>query len=164
MPTKQQIITIGVLCVVTLGLGYWDGKPQKPSRQSNVEAQLAIKKSTLTNVDSANLQDPILEKAVRERRQKPTGELTKADLGKVEYLNLTSAKISDENLRELTKLTQLKSLYLNNTKITDVSLKEIAKMKQLTKLDLRATKVTKRAMIQLKNALPKCKIYSNPTK
>ena len=33
MPTKQQIIIFGVLCVVALGLGYWDGMPEKDSGQ-----------------------------------------------------------------------------------------------------------------------------------
>ena len=100
MPTKNQIIIFGVLCVVAFGLGYWDGMPQKPSRQPNVEPQLAIKKPTLTNVDSANLQDPILEKAVRERRQKPTGELTKADLAKVTRLELDATQICDDRTQQ----------------------------------------------------------------
>jgi Leucine-rich repeat (LRR) protein len=129
--------------------------------------------------------DPIVEKAVRERRRKPTGALTKVDLEQVVYLDLTSTKITDGSLTEVAKLTQLKSLYLNDTKITDVGIKKVAemkqlttlyfkdtqvtdvgvkevtKMKQLTKLDLRATKVTKAVVRQLQKALPKCKIYSN---
>jgi Leucine-rich repeat (LRR) protein len=132
--------------------------------------------------------DPIVEKAIRERRQIRTGVLTKADLERVEYLNLTSTKITDASLTEVAKLTQLKSLYLNDTKITDVGLKkvaemkqltslyfkdtqitdvgvkEVAKMKQLTTLDLRATKVTKAVVRRLQKTLPKCKIYGNAKK
>jgi len=144
---------------------------------------------TSTKVVPQNpIADPIVEKAIRERRRKPTGVLTKVDLEQVVYLDLTSTKITDASLTEVAKLTQLKSLYLNDTKITDVGIKkvaemkqlttlyfkdtqatdvgvkEVAKMKQLTKLDLRATKVTKAVVRQLQKALPKCKIYSNTKK
>ena len=43
-------------------------------------------------------------------------------------------------------------------------LKDVAKMKQLTDLFLSDTKITKAGVAELQKALPKCKIYSNPTK
>jgi len=90
--------------------------------------------------DKKLIADPIVEKAIRERIQKPKGELTKADLEKVRHLSLSG------------------------TKITDAGLKEVAKLQKLTTLGLNATQVTKAGVAQLKKALPKCAIGSNPKK
>ena len=45
-----------------------------------------------------------------------------------------------------------------------LSLEYIAKLKQLTELYLTDTQVTKAGVAELKKALPKCEIFSNPTK
>ena len=91
----------------------------------------------------AIIADPIVEEAVRQQLNaqgdKPTGELTKADLEKVtgldcSYIQLTSVK-------GLEKLTQLEELVLENN--PDLTKDQIAK---------------------LKRALPNCEIRSNPTK
>ena len=79
--------------------------------------------------------DPIVEKAVRERLNKPKGELTKADLAKVTRL------------------------FFDFTKITNAGLKEVAKLQQLTVLVLYRTKITDAGVAELRKALPKCKIY-----
>ena len=56
----------------------------------------------------ANIADPILEKAIRKRLKKPKGELTKADMEKVIYLNLSDNKLTGvKGLENLTQLTQL---------------------------------------------------------
>ena len=78
--------------------------------------------------------DPNVEEAIREELEKPTGELTKADLAKVT------------------------SLALGHTKITDAGLKDVAKMQKLEKLDLTATQITDAGAAELQKALPKCKI------
>ena len=118
------------------------------------------------------------------------GEFTKADLDRVTGLDFTRTKInveglkevvtklpkltylsfwmvktiSDEDIKELVKLQQLTRINLDSTQITDAGLKVAAKMKQLQKLDLENTKVTKAGVDELKKALPKCDISSNPTK
>ena len=112
------------------------------------------------------------------------GEFTKADLDRVAGLDFTRTEIndeglkevvtklpkltylsfwmvrtiSDEGLKELTKLQQLTSLGLDSTQITDAGLKEVAKIKQLNELDLENTKVTKAGVDELIKALPNCKI------
>ena len=108
--------------------------------------------------------DPLVEKAIRERLKKPTGELTKADLAKVPRLNLNDTKITDAGLKEVAKMQKLRGLSLDGTKITDASLKDIAKLQKLTNLDLLGTKVTKAGVAELQKALPKCRIDSNPKK
>ena len=85
--------------------------------------------------------DPIVEEAIRKTYQKPTGELTKADLAKVTVLSLDDVP-----------------------KITDAGLKDIAKMQQLTEINLSDTKITKAGVAELQKALPKCRIDSNPKK
>ncbi len=102
--------------------------------------------------------DPIVEKAIRYRLNKPTGELTKKDLGKVKTLGLGYSQISDAGLKEVAKLENLIQLDLRFTQITDVGLMEAAKLKNLTQLFLADTKVTKAGMSQLQKELPRCYI------
>ncbi len=102
-----------------------------------------------------------IEKAIRETINKPTGELTKADLDKVTKLYLHNYKLT--SLKGVGKLNQLTWLTLNNNKLTDV--KRLEKLTQLKDLDLRINPdLTKAQIDQLQKALPKCKIWSNPTK
>ena len=76
--------------------------------------------------DGKLIADPIVEKAVRERLNKPTGELTKADLRKVTRLNLGYNKLTD--VVGLEKLTQLTELFLNdNPDLTKSQIDELQK-------------------------------------
>ena len=52
--------------------------------------------------------NPIVEKAIRKELNKPTGELTKADLEKVTWLELQDNQLT--NVKGLEKLTQLTRL------------------------------------------------------
>ncbi len=45
--------------------------------------------------------NPIVEEAIRFELEKPTGELTKADLEKVTSLDLSDTKITDAGLKEI---------------------------------------------------------------
>ena len=79
-----------------------------------------------------NIADPIVEKAIRERLKKPTGELTKADLEKVPSLYLSGNQLTD--VKGLEKLTQLTNLVLSGNQLTDV--KGLKKLTKLTRLYL----------------------------
>ena len=144
-----------------------------------VMGQPVLAQKPLTKEESAKF----IEAAIRKAAKKPTGELTKADLEKVTWLNLDDNQLTDVTaLQELTQLkelylynnqltqvtglkelTQLTSLYLNGNQLTDVTaLKELT---QLTRLWLRGNPdLTKAQIDELKKALPKCEIKSNPTK
>ena len=105
--------------------------------------------------------DPIVEKAIREKIKKPIGELTKADCKKVTKLSLLGNQLI--SVKSLEKLTRLKSLNLRANQLTDV--KGLEKLTQLEDLWLEDNPdLTKAQINQLQKALPKCKIYSNPTK
>ena len=102
-----------------------------------------------------------IEKEIRKAANKPTGELTKADLEKVTRLELRVKKLTD--VRGLQKLTQLKFLFLEDNKLTDV--KGLEKLTQIENLWLdNNPDLTKAQIDELRKALPKCKILSNPTK
>ncbi len=106
--------------------------------------------------------NPIVEKAVREMLEKPEGELTKADLEKVMFLNLERLQLT-EVPKGLEKLTQLKELDLGGNQLTDVT--GLENLTQLTELNLYYNRDLSKAQIdELQKALPKCKIYSDPTK
>ncbi|MDG2213330.1 MAG: hypothetical protein P8M70_05855, partial [Verrucomicrobiota bacterium] len=78
------------------------------------------KQSTNTNESSNTpeklIADPIVEKAIRKRLKKPKGELTKADMEKVIYLNLSDNKLTD--VKGLENILQFKALFLNDNKLT----------------------------------------------
>ena len=132
-----------------------------------------------------------IEREIRKRINKPEGELTEADLGKVTefgwggqsdvYSKMTPAF---ELLVE--KFTGLESLHLTYNDLTEVP-KGLEKLPKLTKLDLRGNELEdvkglekltqlrqldltynrdlyKDQIDELQKALPKCKIKSNPWK
>ena len=125
----------------------------------------------------------IVERAIRYELKKPTDELTKADLEKVTELTLCDNQLTD--VKGLEKLTKLKELYLGSNQLTNVKglerltqlyflgltdnkltdVKDLEKHTQLEVLRLQSNPdLTKAQIDELKKALPKCKIYSNPTK
>ena len=53
--------------------------------------------------------------------------IKKKDLERVTYLNLGSTKITDEELKELTKFPNLKGVWLKNTDVTDAAKAELKK-------------------------------------
>ena len=118
------------------------------------------------------------EEAIRKSIDKPTGELTKADLEKVTKLDfgadhlgvvpkglerltqLTKLYLNHNNLTDvkgLENLTQLKGLILWNNQLTDV--KGLEKLTQLEYLSLSNNPdLTKAQIDELQKALPKCEI------
>ena len=55
------------------------------------------------NAPAKLITDPIVEKAIRKSLNKPTGELTEADLEKFRRLEMASTKITDAGVAELRK-------------------------------------------------------------
>ncbi|SVE53323.1 uncharacterized protein METZ01_LOCUS506177, partial [marine metagenome] len=84
-----------------------------PKTQPKVEA----KNPQPSKAIPANIDDPILEKAIREELNKPTGELTQVDLEKVYNLDLYEKQLT-ELPKGLEKLTQLERLSLWNNQLT----------------------------------------------
>ncbi|MBO35716.1 MAG: hypothetical protein CMO64_05960, partial [Verrucomicrobiales bacterium] len=76
-------------------------------------------------------------------------------------LDLSANQLTD--VKGLEKLTQLKERWIRNNKLT--SIEGLEKLTQLKILHLEHNPdLTKVQIDQLQKALPKCKIYSNPTK
>mgnify|MGYP001253523912 CR=1 FL=1 len=82
-------------------------------------------------------------------------------LTKLEELGLENNQLTD--VKGLEKLTQLDGLFLDGNQLTDV--KGLEKLTKLTRLFLKDNPdLTKAQIDELKKALPKCTIISNPTK
>jgi Leucine-rich repeat (LRR) protein len=126
------------------------------------QSVLAADKKPLTKEESAK----VIEAAIRQAAKKPTGELTKADYEKVKLIRFNNAFdiiLQLTNVKGLEKLTQLTRLYLNVNQLTDV--KGLEKLTNLKVLYLRYNPdLTKAQIDELKKALPKCRISSNPKK
>ena len=88
---------------------------------------------------TVEIADPIIEKEIRRVLEKPSGELTKADLEKVTRLHLYYNKLT-EVPNDLEKLTQLNDLFLEYNQLTSV--KRLEKLTQLSTLHLSANQLT----------------------
>jgi len=125
---RYFLLMIAVVALVGCGDGKKEVMP-KPAEEGIVKPTAV----------PANIADPIVEKAIRKELKKSTGELTKADLGKVTELELGAESLT-ELPKGLEKLTQLTSLNLGNNQLTDV--KGLEKLTQLTSLGLNDNKLT----------------------
>ena len=118
-------ILIGLL-VVGCGKKEAEKKPETPK---------AVREKLIAN--------PIVEKAIRKSLKKPTGQLSKEDLEKVERLDLgmglTNNKLT-EVPKGLEKLTKLTNLLLSDNKLTDVE--GLEKLTKLTSLALNRNQLT----------------------
>ena len=180
MGMKQILVMMAA--VVLVGCGeFREGFKKGVDRQK--KAAEATNPPQQTKAKSAKLiADPIVEKAIRRRLKKPTGELTKADLIKVTFVVFEFTKLTDAGLKEVSKLQNLEKLslpkqitdeglkevaqlqkltYLHLTfcdQISDAGLKELAKLKKLKFLSLVNTQVTDAGVAELRKALPNCRI------
>ena len=118
---KQILLMIAVVALVGCG------KKEAPKQQTEANATVTPNAEPPKAAAEKLITDPIVEKAVREYLDKPTGELTKTDLENVTSLDLEKNQLTDVN--GLENLTQLTRLELINNKLTDV--KGLEKLTQL---------------------------------
>ena len=161
MGMKQILVMMAAMVLV----GCSKDTP-KTSQAAEAEPQV-VSKSTpaptpVSPADEKLIADPIVEKAVREKLEKPEGILTEADLEKLTKLSLGGTQITDAGFKEVAKLQKLTGLDLTGTQITDVGLKELAKLHKLEQLWLLSglvpTQFTNAGAAELKKALPNCRI------
>ncbi len=97
-------------------------------------------------------------------------DLTNANITDQDLQNLTSlteltslklygTKITDEGLSQLVALTNLEELDLTNTNITDSGLKVLTQITTLRKLHHHATATTQKGLKEFHTALPECKLF-----
>ena len=177
-----------ILLIITAVLLVGCGKKEHPEEEAKNPEKEATERETknpeLDPVFIVTIGNSIIEAAIRYELEKPTGDLTSADLGKVTKLTISVSKLTD--VKDLENLTQLKELKVLDNKLTKVPA-GLEKLTKLESLDLSVGKLTEvkgleklmqlkylwitgnpdltRAQIdQLQKALPKCFIHSNPTK
>lgn len=137
-----------------------------PEPEPAAEAKPAAKKPRKSRADCPKSGDVTLEPSellaqVRLKLQKPTGTITRADLGKLRSLNLASVKLDELDPCLFALTPNLKELFLGQGEIDDLSpiaelekleslrasinpirdLAPLAKMKKLDRLDLGRTQV-----------------------
>jgi hypothetical protein len=81
-----------------------------------------------------------------------------ARLTNLRALYLFYGHVGDAGLKELAPLKDLRVLDLTHTQVTDGGLKEVARLKNLEALNLTGTKVTAAGVAALQRELPSCKI------
>jgi len=130
-----------MMAAVVLVVGCSKDTSELP-QAAEAEPQVASKPTPVSPVNDKLIADAIVEKAVRISLNKPEGELTEADLVKIQLLPLGLTKITDKGLKEVAKLQNLSHLVMHGTPITGAGLKELAKLEKLTSLMLQDTKIT----------------------
>jgi Leucine-rich repeat (LRR) protein len=183
---KQLLLICAVVALVGCHAGNKGAEEAKLAAKAKAiaEARAAAEAKAGAWVSDPNDPNNVkVEKAIRKSLKKPTGELTKADLGKVTVLVFYNKQLT--NVKGLGKLTQLERLQLQRNILTDV--KGLEKLTKLWMLDLKGNQLTdvkglekltqlkqlnlgdnpdltKAQIDQLQKALPNCGIYSNPKK
>lgn len=174
----KQILGIMATLMVLVGCGKSKEEQEFSNFMVAAEAEITAEaegddKKPLTKEESAK----VIEVTIRKAVNKPTGELTKADLEKVTKLNFGGKKLT--NVKGLGKLTHLEDLRLQVNQLTCV--KGLEKLTKLTYLGLSGNQLTSLAGLEkltqlrklwldnnhdltkaqtdeLKKALPKCDI------
>jgi Leucine-rich repeat (LRR) protein len=80
-------------------------------------------------------------------------------LKNLRILHLVDLPISDAGIKELAALNGLQDLAINGTQVTDAGLATIKNLADLMSLNVRQTKVTVKALTDLHAARPRCKIH-----
>ena len=120
---------------------------------------LVLEDNQLTNVKGLEKLTKLTELYLGANKLTNVKDLEK--LTKLTELHLHNNQLT--NVKGLEKLTQLEKLVLDRNQLTSV--KGLEKLTQLTRLDLADNPdLTKAQIDELQKALPKCDIYSNPTK
>lgn len=173
-------ILVGLIAAcVTAGffIFEWGKKesPRKNAEGSNPKTKLPSPPTIKTNgnpvkpktkqppkVISINLEGATaIEEGIRSALDKPTGDLTKADLEQVKELYMPHDKI--DSLEPLTGLINLEELSLFNNQITNLTpLTGLKGLKRIIIYD--NPNLTKTEIAKLQLALPNCQISHNATK
>ncbi len=111
----------------------------------------------LPSLARANENDDAAEKRVKELGGKTSRH---EDLpGKpLKSIDLSKTKVTDEDLKLMAKLNQLRILNLDNTVVSDAGLMNLPAVTSLSNLSLFGTKVTKEGVAKLKKSLEKTQI------
>lgn len=151
---KREIITlmlIFVTCFSALAV-----KPDnKSSTKSHTNPVLAAGMQATVVV---HFNDPNLEKAIRDALNKPTGDITDADMAQITILSISKKDISD--LTGLEYAINMIDLTITNTKILE-DLSPIENLIKLEKLCLNANKIKNIFAIQNLNKLKSLRLCSN---
>jgi len=125
------------------------------SLENKSSDQRRLEGVALTADESAD----VIEKEIRKAVNRPRGELNKEFLTEVTQLDIAEYQLTD--ISSLAGLKNLQTLYLDNNQLMDIS--PLMGLTQLKSLSLLFNpNLTKVEIDKLQNALPNCRIYSNP--
>jgi hypothetical protein len=123
---------------------------------------LSIRKTKITGPGLTHIvKDDVTRLWARETPMTDTGVGHIAQMKQLNEVQLGQCpNITDESLRYLAELTSLTHLDVSNcNNVSDTGMAHLAKLKSLRQLHVGGTKVTRQGGLQLKKALPDCRIY-----
>jgi len=83
------------------------------------------------------------------------------DFSDLKSLNLSAAPITNRDIEHFASSTGLRKLDLSYTFLSDAGLSKLSHLTELRELNLSQTKTTKEGVVDLRRALPNCKIESD---
>jgi Leucine-rich repeat (LRR) protein len=83
--------------------------------------------------------------------------------GDVRVLNLTGTRVTDDDLKHLSVMTNLEMINLDGTQVTDVGLVHLANLKRLKFVRLSRTQITDSGLMHLKGLRNLERLYFNRT-
>jgi hypothetical protein len=105
-----------------------------PERAATVTAS-SLQSGSVSS-DSIKMFPTVILDRIAKDLEKPAGQLTPNDIEELASLNLSGATLTDTDLAQVARLSNLRSLSLNNTQITDAGLLHISKLDALCDLNL----------------------------
>jgi len=149
-PHEEAAVTVILLQRLQVHSSYAFRKGELKDKELDAIVKAA---STLPPAPGGRADDPeavalkALEKLSRTESQ--IGRDSKLQGKPIVYLDLGFSKMTDEGLKELTGLKQLRVLKLHRTEVTDAGLKVVAEFEHLEQLFLGRTKVTDKGLKEL---------------
>lgn len=94
--------------------------------------------------------------------------MTDADLpglsrnARLEQLDLGGTGITSDGIKTISRLPSLVTLNIAKTQVGDEAIPALKKMKRLRSLNVYSTRISTDGLSQLRNAMPKCRIFPYP--
>ncbi|MBP9092425.1 serine/threonine protein kinase [bacterium] len=124
--------------------------------ESDFKTIASLKKLRTLSIDSRNISQKVLFESGLLARLEGVGLIGLSNCTpvleallaskKLEFLTLTSAKLTKRDFAIISKMTRLKHLWLNGTKLDDSDLGQLAKLQNLEYVNFYATNITARSV------------------
>jgi hypothetical protein len=117
-------------------------KPQDTRTERIVMVTAPLAEANSIPVDLVNTLPSVIKDRIAKEIKKPVAQLSLADFGEVNALDLSDAEITASDLAHLSKLPSLRSLKLGGDQLIDATLPYLVSLSVAKEFDFRSMKIT----------------------